>query len=109
MGNPKGLLQVLWERGWIDETKIGEYSLKGKTSQMDDDGNILPQHQRFVLRSLMADCTDFKEEKSAMEVLLQNPSTKSHNNQKIELLVSPKYHCKLAGEGIEYMWAVMKK
>ena len=22
MGNPKGLLQVLWERGWIDETKI---------------------------------------------------------------------------------------
>ena len=22
MGKPKGLLQVLWERGWIDETKI---------------------------------------------------------------------------------------
>ena len=109
LGKPKGLLQVLWERGWIDETKINDYSLRGKASQMDEEGNILPQHRRFVLRSLMADCTDFREEKSAMEVLLQDLSTKSHNNQKIELLVSPKYHCKLAGEGIEYVWAVMKK
>ena len=44
-----------------------------------------------------------------MEVLLQDLSSKSHNNQKIELLVSPKYHCELAGEGVEYVWAVMKK
>jgi hypothetical protein len=24
-GKGKGLLQVLWERGWIDESKISEY------------------------------------------------------------------------------------
>ncbi len=23
--------------------------------------------------------------------------------------MSPKYHCELAGEGVEYVWAVMKK
>ena len=48
IGKPKGLLQVHLERGWIDETKIGEYSLKGKASQMDDDGNILLQHWLFI-------------------------------------------------------------
>jgi hypothetical protein len=25
----KGLLQVLWERGWIDETKISQYKIDG--------------------------------------------------------------------------------
>ena len=108
-GRPKGLLQVLWERGWVDERKISEYSLKGTKNQMDDNGDILPQYRRFVLRTLMAECADFKEEKSAMEVLLEDLTTKSLNNQKVELLVSPKYHCELAGEGVEYVWAVMKK
>ena len=30
LGKPKGLLQVLLERGWIDENKLSEYTLKGK-------------------------------------------------------------------------------
>jgi len=109
VNRPKGLLQVLWERGWIDETKLSEYTLKGKANQMDGDQNILPEYRRFVLRHLMSQCADFKEEKSAMEVLLEDLSKKSLNNQKVELLVSPKYHCELAGEGVEYAWAVMKK
>ena len=55
----------------------------------------------------MVNCADFKEEKS---VLLQELSNKSiDNHQKIELLVSPKYHCELAGEGVEYAWGMMKR
>jgi hypothetical protein len=34
----KGLLQVLWERGWIDESKIGEYQVSRAEG---DDGNII--------------------------------------------------------------------
>ena len=102
VNRPKGLLQVLWERGWIDVTKLSEYTLKGKANQMDGDQNILPEYRRFVLRHLMSQCADFKEEKSAMEVLLEDLSKKSLNNQKVELLVSPKYHCELDGEGVEY-------
>ena len=98
LGKPKGLLQVLWERGWINKNRVSEYSLKGTKNQIDKEGNILPEHQRFVLRSLMMECADFKEEKSAMEVLLDGLSAKSSNNQSIKLLVSPKYHCELAGE-----------
>ena len=76
---------------------------------MDENKNILPEYRRFVLRHLMSQCADFKEEKSAMEVLLDDLTNKTLNNQKVGLLVSPKYHCELAGEGVEYVWAVMKK
>lgn len=31
------------------------------------------------------------------------------HNRKFELLISPKYHCELAGEGIEYSWGFAKK
>ena len=44
-----------------------------------------------------------------MEVLLDELSIKSiDNHQKIELLVPPKYHCELTGEGVEYAWRMMK-
>ena len=107
LGKPKGLLQVLYERGWINENNVSEYTLKGKVNQKNE---ILPEHRRFSLRSLMSDCADLKEEKSAIEVLLLDLSKKSiDNHRKIELLVSPKYHCELAGEGVEYAWGMMKR
>ena len=107
-GKPKGLLQVLWERGWTDEKNASEYSLKGKAHQMDPDDKILPEHRRFVLRSLMEDCADFQNKKSAMEVLIDDLNSKAVNNQTVKIIVSPKYHCKLAGKGIEYAWGKMK-
>ena len=77
---------------------------------MNEEKGILPEHWRFALCSLISDCADFKEEKSAMEVLLEELSIKSiDNHQKIELLVSPKYHFKLTGKGVEYVWWVMKR
>jgi len=58
----------------------------------------------------MADCADFKNEKSAMEVLMDDLNLKtSSNNQTVKIIVSPKYHCELAGEGIEYAWGAMKR
>ena len=55
----------------------------------------------------MVDCADFKNEKSAMEVLMDDLNLKAANNQSVNLIVSPKYHCELAGEGIEYAWGAM--
>ena len=37
LGKPKGLLQVLWERGWIDELRLWE--------TLGDFGNILLKEQ----------------------------------------------------------------
>ena len=55
----------------------------------------------------MKNCTDIKEQRSAMEELLDELSTLQ--DQKLVLLTSPKYHCKIAGEGIELCWGLMKK
>jgi hypothetical protein len=29
-GQPKGMLQTLWEHGWIDENNLGRYTVSGK-------------------------------------------------------------------------------
>ena len=66
------------------------------------------EFQKYVLRTLMRNCVDFKEEKSAMEALLMKLPSKSENSS-VELLTSPKYHCELAGEGVEYLWGMSKR
>ena len=38
VGKGKGLLQVLWERGFIDESKVKNYKIK----VLDEDGNVVP-------------------------------------------------------------------
>lgn len=103
---PKGRLQVLWKRGWIDATKISKYILKGKVNQTDKNSDILPECQHFVLCHLMSVCVDFKEEKLAIKVILQDLANMTLNNQKVKHLMSPKYHRKLAGEGEEYNWPI---
>ena len=102
----KGMLQVLWERGWIDESKLDLYSEKGQIDQLDEDGKVQEEFKPFVLRTLLSNCRDFKEEKSAMEVLIDKLSSKG--TPSIELLTTPKYHCELVGEGIEYSWGMGK-
>ncbi len=70
----KELLQVVWERGWIDPSKCSSmdksgtmintsfYTLKGKTDH--NTGNI---DKPSSLRYLMGRCTDFKEEDTALQ------------------------------------------
>jgi hypothetical protein len=95
VNDPKGLLQVLWERGWIDKANYSSYKVQ---HNKDDD---------FSLQWLMSKCPDFAEEQSAMEYLLARIS--AHNEFNVTILVTPKYHCELAGEGIEYSWGLAKR
>ena len=106
-GSPKGLLQVLFERGLINETKLPKYSDTGKSDQKDSMGQILPEEEKYVLRNLMEKCSDFKYEPTAMEYLFTQLSCT--NNTAMKLLTSPKYHCEIAGEGIEFSWGLVKK
>ena len=61
----------------------------------------------YSLRTLMSRCSDFANEKSAMEHLFFKLGEKSGRN--LMMLTSPKYHCELAGEGVEYAWGFMKR
>jgi hypothetical protein len=55
VGAPKGLLQVLWERGWIDADNYWDY----QRYATDKCNNII---QELSLIPLMASCLDFAEE-----------------------------------------------
>ena len=92
-GKGKGLLQVLWERGWIDESKIARY----KKIVTDDAGFIVKE---FSLARMLETCTDFANEKTQLEFVCQSLGT--------EALITTKYHAEYAGEGVEYSWGAAK-
>ena len=60
LGQPKGLLQVLWERGWIDKKqKVSKhYTINGSKDRF---GSTIPNTS---LTALMESCFDFINEKN---------------------------------------------
>jgi hypothetical protein len=98
-GKAKGMLQVLWERGFVN-TVEGEkmayqnYSIKGYNNQF---GN---HHPETSLKELMSSCKDFVEEETMLQSIARDVG--------VHVDRMPKYHCELAGEGIEYAWACSK-
>ena len=61
VGKPKGALQILFERGWIDPNKIQCYTLKGTGAT---DG------ETFSIFKLMQKQSDFKNEESQMKYII---------------------------------------
>ena len=96
-GQAKGLLHVLWERGWIDQNHLAKYTMD---PAKDDDGEILEGAEYFSLRFLMASCLDFAEELTALQHVGKELG--------VEVIITPKFHAELAGEGIEYSWGITK-
>jgi hypothetical protein len=113
VGKPKGLLQILWERGFIDDSNLSKYSMNGSKDWFEDEKKkkLKPEHEadfkKHSLVHLMSECSDFKNERSAMEQLAVDLS--SGQDFTVSILSSPKYHCELAGDGIEYDWGLSKK
>ena len=96
-GQPKGLLQVLWERGWIDTNQIDKYTMD---IPKDDDGGVVEGAENWSLKYLMASCLDFAEEMTALQHV--------GHMLGVSVLITPKFHAEMAGEGIEYSWGVAK-
>ena len=87
-------MQVLWERGFIDVQNQKQYTVGGKK---------LPDGTLDLSKSLLhmlGECLDFKQEISALQHL--------GSQLGIQIDHTPKFHAELAGEGIEYAWAVSK-
>ena len=93
-GKPKGLLQVLWERGLIDGNNLKQYSLTGKK---DDLGTV---NDSTSLQHVMGMCHDFINEEGMLQHIAKSLGVK--------VLLTPKCHAELAGEGVEYVWACAK-
>ena len=93
VGKPKGMRQILWERGWIDENNIEKY----KKIVVDEDGEI---DDEFSLSLLMKTCYDFQNEITEIECMAQKLG--------VRVMCTTKYHAEIAGEGVEYSWGVSK-
>jgi hypothetical protein len=92
-GKSKGMLQVLWERGFIDESKLKQYKVK----VLDDTGTIIPE---LSLGHMIENCYDFQNEVSQLEHVCHQIGAQA--------LITTKYHAEFAGEGIEYSWGFCK-
>ena len=95
MNKPKGMLQVLWERGYIDASKgKGWYTVDGRR---DEYGNRMEETSLKLKMELQQ---DFIEE----ETLLQ------YHGRLLNVIIdrTPKCHPEMAGEGIEYSWGMAK-
>ena len=95
VGKPKGLLQILWERGFIDPSKVKDYYMEHDETKRDEEA------EPFCLRWLMSRCPDFLEEETQIEYIMKKLG--------VEIIMSPKCHPELAGEGVEYDWGMSKK
>ena len=88
------MLQILWERKWIDVNKMNEY----KMMVQDDDGFVILEYSLLVL---IGRCTDFANEKSQLEFVFKSLG--------VEALINLKYHPEFAGEVIEYSFEHQKQ
>jgi hypothetical protein len=95
VGKAKGMFQVLWERGWIDETRWKEYRLVARDP--DDDDQII---ESLSIKFLIESCHDFQNEVTQLQTIA------SAYGMRVEM--TPKYHAEIAGCGIEYSWGAAK-
>ena len=92
-GKGKGMLQILYERGWICEEQLNRY----KKKVVDDAGFIVKE---YSLEHLLETCTDFANEQTQLEYVCSSLG--------VRVLITTKYHAEYAGEGIEYSWGAAK-
>lgn len=99
-GEAKGLLQVLWERGWIDPARPKNWYKKHGSK--DDTDAVIPESN---LQEIMMNCLDFEEEKTLLQKMVENMCDRPGQ---FFLDRTPKCHCEMAGEGIEHAWGCAK-
>ena len=88
---PKGMIQILWERGFINPNKsVREYTVNGRKRNKDNN-NIIPGTS---LRELVQNLPDFKIESTFLQFQAQQ--------LRGQVCCSPKYHPEIAGEAVEF-------
>jgi hypothetical protein len=55
------MFQILWDRGWIDETNLSKYTVSGTKNEL---GVVEPD---MSLKYLLGSCRDFEKEESLLQ------------------------------------------
>lgn len=111
VNKPKGMLQMLWERGFIDEAQVNSprssrYPKDGRKGDVDVDRKLSEEGERYSLSALLMKYTDFRTKVTDLEHLGKGISTIDHSSS---ILFTPKFHYELAIEGIKYSWGASKR
>ena len=98
---PKGAIQILYERGWLNPDLLHLYTGDGRKK---DDARVSehtdPTRCMFSIDQIMKLQKDFTNEVTLLQLHAEK--------LRVSLDRSPKCHPELAGEGIEYLWALAK-
>ena len=101
VNKPKGSFQVLFERGWINPAHLHLYTGDGrKEGDVRVGDHTDPTGCMFSIDKLMKLQHDFTHEITLLQLHAQKLG--------VSIDRSPKCHPELAGEGIEYLWALAK-
>jgi hypothetical protein len=97
-GTSKGLVNICVERGLVPLQKLlvdkQYYTKQGKKVNGEID-------ERTSLVFILGECADFKNEVSVLQ--------KIADKYNAVVWFTPKYHCEIAGEGVEYAWGYGKR
>ena len=97
-GKAKGIAQILWERGKITGSTQAHFNAYNVSVTRDKETG--EYKELTSLKKILGDCRDFHEERSMLEWVGSEIGLK--------VILTPKYHPELAGEGIEYLWGMIK-
>ena len=96
INKPKGAIQVLFERGWIDPSTISLYTADGNKNYQIAKNDVT--ECKYSVNALMKLQADFVNEITLLQSHIEKLGSSVDR--------SPKCHPELAGEGIEYVWAL---
>ena len=96
----KGMLQILWERGFIDTSMTGSEAKRYYNVEVRKDRITKEEIEGTSLKAMISNLADFRNE----DTLLQHRAKELG----VQIDCSPKYHPEIAGEAIESCWGLSK-
>ena len=96
----KGSIQILFEQGWLNPACLKLYTADGKKEGASIDFGLDPTGSRFSINRIMQLQSNFLNEVTLLQFHAEKLGVKIDR--------TPKCHPELAGEGIEYLWALAK-
>ena len=83
-----------------------KYLKDRKKVDFDDGENLLQWSKKCCCSYFLSDCQDLCDEILDFEHLAKDLSNSTNNSSD---LFTPKLHCEMSGEGIEYSWVVARR
>ena len=94
------MLQILWERGFLDPTKSVKELMRQYNSDFKKNRETKEPIPGTSLRHIVGNLPDFKQEITLLQFRA--------NQLGVSIDCSPKFHPEIAGEGIELCWGLSK-